>query len=139
MYADIASSSELFNPEGRKLFAAYVKKFGTPLSNEHFVSLSFLSYAALIKAIESGSPVKEFLYEHRLTELADGYSFDDNEDIVSDRISYVLHIVRDGAPARPTNLRTRPTEPFPRAAFPIRLHLTNRGFISDRTPWKIAP
>lgn len=99
VYADLQFSREMFNERGRKLDEEFRKEFGEPMSAEHYSALTFLSFSALTEALESGKDVKQYLYDTRFENFVDGYSFDKNGDVVSDKLTYVLKTIRGGVVA----------------------------------------
>jgi len=59
--------------------------------------LSIVAFSALNKAIHSGQDAKNFLYKNTFDELVDGFSFDENGDVVSDKLTYALKTLKSGA------------------------------------------
>lgn len=98
IYSDLAFNHQMLDPRGLSLFSEFEQKYGTVKSAEHFATLSFLSFAVLDKAIHSGTDVKEYLYTHTFHDLVDGYSFDKNGDVVSERLTYALKKIEKGVP-----------------------------------------
>ena len=100
VYADLAFNEDMLNTAGLKMFGEFQKEYGKVKSADHYAALSFVSFATLDEALASGKDVKDYLYSHTFTNVADGYSFDQNGDITSDKITYVLKTIKNGEPAR---------------------------------------
>lgn len=96
IYADLQFNSKMLNQHGIELYSEFENEYGKAKSGEHFVALSLVSFSALNEAIHSGKDVKQFLYDHKFTDLVDGYSFDKNGDVVSDKVTYALKVIKDG-------------------------------------------
>jgi branched-chain amino acid transport system substrate-binding protein len=103
IYADLQFNSEMLNEVGRKLYSEFEEEYGKAKSAEHYSALSLVSFSAMNEAIKSGSDVKEFLYQHKFTDLVDGYSFDQNGDVVSQKVTYTLKTIFNGKPAKLNN------------------------------------
>lgn len=99
IYADLAFNDNMLNARGRELFAEFEKEFGKVTSAEHYSALSLVAFSALQEALRSGKDVKEYLYTTTFRNIVDGYSFDKNGDVVSDKLTYVLKTIRDARPA----------------------------------------
>jgi branched-chain amino acid transport system substrate-binding protein len=100
IFADSPFNADQLNERGLKIYGQYEKDFGPAKSGEHFITLSYLAFSTLDEALNSGLDPKTYLYEHSFQGIVDGYSFDKNGDIVSDKVTYVLKTIKDGKPAR---------------------------------------
>ncbi len=105
IYADTPFNHQMLNKQGLKVYAEFEQEYGKARASEHFVTLSYASFSALHDALTSlganatGEDVKEFLYSTQFTNIIDGYSFDENGDVVSDQVTYLLKVIRNGKPA----------------------------------------
>jgi len=97
IYADLQFNDQMLNKQGIKLFADFEKEYGKVKSAEHYAALSIVAFSALNKAIHSGQDAKNFLYKNTFDELVDGFSFDENGDVVSDKLTYALKTLKSGA------------------------------------------
>lgn len=98
LYADLAFNEDMLNERGLQVFSAFEREYGKVKSADHYAALSFVSFATLDEAIQSGTDVKEYLYAHTFRNVADGYSFDKNGDVVSEKITYVMKTIKNGIP-----------------------------------------
>ncbi len=105
IYADLAFNEDMLNTEGLALWRDFVKEFGKVNSADHYAALSMAAFSALHEALQSGKnvDVKNYLYSHTFNQTVDGFSFDENGDVVSNKLSYVLKVIKEGGPARYLN------------------------------------
>lgn len=102
VYADLPFSEQMLNASGLRLLQEFVTRYGVAKSGEFNVTLSYLAFAALHQALSSGAAaadeVKDYLYSQKFTGIVDGYGFDPQGDVVSDKITFVLKQIKDGKP-----------------------------------------
>ena len=100
IYADLPFNEQMLNERGREVYSEFVKQYGPAKSGEFNITLSYAAFNALHQAIQSGDEVKNYLYKNKFGEIIDGYSFDENGDVLSDKITFVLKTIRGGKPAK---------------------------------------
>jgi branched-chain amino acid transport system substrate-binding protein len=101
IYADLPFNEDMLSPDGMRLFSEFSQEYGPPKSAEHFAALTLVAFSAFRKALGSGQGVKEYLYKSRFDDLVQGgFSFDENGDVVSEKLTYVLKTLVGGKPAR---------------------------------------
>ena len=96
VYADVEFNQNFLNSEGKELYAEFERTHGKAKAAEHFAALSMLAFATLDEALETKAEVKDYLYKNKFSRLSDEYSFDQNGDIVSQKIKYVLKTIKNG-------------------------------------------
>lgn len=100
IFADVPFNEDTLNDEGLKLYRKFTDQYGPAKGGEHFVTFSFLSFNTLHQAILSDENVKDYLYKTKFKGIFDEYSFDKNGDVVSDKITYGLKVIKDGKAVR---------------------------------------
>jgi len=100
LFADLPFNEDILSEEGLKMYKDYTDKFGPALSGEHFVTLTYAAFNALNQAILSKENVKDYLYKTKFGGIFGEYAFDKNGDLVSDDITYVLKLIKDGKVVR---------------------------------------
>lgn len=98
IFADTPFNKDMLNEKGLEIYSQYEKEYGPAKSGEHFVTLSYIAFVTLHEAIKSGEVIKDFLYKNKFNSISGEYSFDQNGDIVSDKITYILKIIAHGKP-----------------------------------------
>jgi branched-chain amino acid transport system substrate-binding protein len=102
IYADLPFNEDMLNAKGLELWKEFEKEYGHVKSADHYAALTFASFSAMHQALQSEQDggVKEYLYKNTFGEVIDKFSFDKNGDVVSEKLTYVLKRVINGAPAR---------------------------------------
>ncbi len=100
VFADVPFNEDTLNENGLKIYREFTDRFGSAKSGEHFITFSYLAFNTLHEAILSKENIKDYLYKTKFTGIFDEYSFDKNGDILSDKITYGLKIIKNGAPTK---------------------------------------
>lgn len=98
VFADLPFNNQVLNSDGLRLYKEYEKEFGPANSGEYNITLTYAAFNALHQAIQSKQDVKSHLYAGKFGGIIDGYEFDDNGDVQSDKITFVLKTIRSGEP-----------------------------------------
>ena len=96
VFVDTPTFDEVANASGKKFFANFKKRYGSPASVEMLIATSYLAFDILQQAVASGEDAKNFLYSHHFKSIVDDIGFDSNGDV--EGISLVLRTIKDGKP-----------------------------------------
>ncbi len=82
IFVDFPFADQLLNKDGEKLYQEFVEKFGPMQGWDYSFPAVFESFRALSSAIESGKPIKEYLYQEKFKGIFGDYSFDKNKTVI---------------------------------------------------------
>ncbi len=100
VYADLPFNEQMLNQQGLKDYQEFLQKYGPPKSGEFNIILAYISFSVLDQAIRAkATDLKDYLYQHRFSGWVDDFSFDQNGDVQSEKINFVLKTIKNGKPA----------------------------------------
>ena len=98
IYAGLPPAEELFSPAGKALYQDFLAAYGPPSCGDSNVILGLAAFNALHQAVSSGQEVVSYLRSSVFEGVLKPYSFDQNGDIVSRDLVFLLKTIKDGQP-----------------------------------------
>lgn len=98
VYADLPLPAHYLTAAGLKLYSEYQAEYGSPKSGDYNIILSILAFEAIDQALLSGQDIHNYLYTQRFKNLVNDFGFDKSGDLNSDKITFVLKIIKNSKP-----------------------------------------
>lgn len=103
VYADLPFVESSLNAKSTLLLKEYTEKYGRPQSSEFYFVTALAAFDALHTGITNGKDVHSFLYMHHFSGLFGEYSFNEDGDVIGDKLTFILKTLQLGNPILENN------------------------------------